>query len=130
MMQDGLFFLLLLFFIELAETSQYKGMTFSIAVNNLYRLYKQQFFRFLLFHTSLVYVIYITVNYELFNIWTVTIILTKAADFCMKLYLFRRIDQRGYFNLESYGMGDIVLDWKLRYLSVVVYVGLFIPGVF
>jgi len=129
-MQDGLFLLLLLFFIEMAETAQYQGATFNKAVNNLYGIYKHRPFRFVLFHASLMYMLYITVSYDLLNIWTLTIILTKMADLGMKLYLFRKIDQAGYFSLESYGVEDIVLDWKLRYLSVVIYTGLFIPGVF
>lgn len=129
-MQESLFLLLLLFFIELAETSQYRGTTFNEAVNNLYALYKHHRLRFMLFHTSLAFVLYVAAAYDLVNIWTVSIILTKAADLSMKLYLFKKIDKGGYFDIRGYGVEDIVLDWKIRYLSVVVYTGLFIPALF
>lgn len=129
-MQESLFLLLLLFFIELAETSQYRGHTFNEAVNNLYVLYKHHLLRFLLFHSSLVFVLYVAAVYDLVNIWTVSIILTKAADLSMKLYLFKKIDKGGYFDIQVYGVEDIVLDWKIRYLSVVVYTGLFIPALY
>lgn len=129
-MQESLFLLLLLFFIELAETSQYRGHTFNEAVNNLYVLYKHHLLRFLLFHSSLVFVLYVAAAYDLVNIWTVSIILTKAADLSMKLYLFKKIDKGGYFDIQEYGVEDIVLDWKIRYLSVVVYTGLFIPALY
>ena len=74
--------------------------------------------------------LYVSASYDLVNIWTVSIILAKTADLSMKLYLFKKIDKGGYFNLENYGVEDIVLDWKLRYLSVIVYTGLFIPALF
>ncbi len=129
-MDESLFLLLILFFIELAETSQYRGHTFSEAVNNLYVLYRRHRIQFLLFHTSLAYVFYVAVSYDLVNIWTVSILLAKGADFMMKLYLFKKIETGGYFNIEEYGVSDLVLDWKIRYLSVIVYTGLFIPALF
>lgn len=129
-MPETLFLLLILFFIELAETSQYRGITFNEAVNNLYGLYRHHKIQFLLFHSSFVYVLYVSVSYELVNIWTVSILLAKGADFIMKLYLFKKIEAGGYFNIEHYGVADMILDWKIRYLSVIVYTGLFIPALF
>ena len=127
-MQEALFLLLLLFFIELAETAQYRGHTFNEAINNLYTLYKRHILKFVLFHSSLAYLLYVTATYDLVNIWTISIILTKMADIATKFYLFKKIDQGGYFNIEQFGVPDVVLDWKLRYLSVIVYTGLFIPA--
>lgn len=129
-MDERLFLLLILFFIELAETAQYKGHTFNEAINNLYLLFRRHRVRFLFFHSSLVYVTYLSVTYDLLNIWTLSILLAKMADVGMKLYLFKKIETGGYFNIEQYGVADMVLDWKIRYLSVIVYTGLFIPAVF
>lgn len=130
MMDNTLFLLALLFFIEVAETTQYKGETFNQAINTLYHIYKERRVEFFMYHFSFFYVLYVSFEYDLLNFWTVTILLTKAADFSLKLYLFKKIDEGGYFTLETYGMPDMVLDWKIRYLSVIVYTGLFIPGFF
>ena len=73
---------------------------------------------------------YVGISYDLFNIWTVSIVLTKGADLATKLYLFKKIKTGGYFNIEQYGVEDMVLDWKIRYLSVILYTGLFIPALF
>ena len=129
-MDEHLFLLLILFFIEVAETAQYRGHTFNAAINNLYTLYKHHRIQFLLFHSSLAYVLYVTLTYDLLNIWTLSILLTKGADVGMKFYLFRKIEHGGYFNIEQYGVEDVSLDWKIRYLSVIVYTGLFIPALF
>jgi len=129
-MDERLFLLLILFFIELGETAQYRGHTFNEAINNLYAVYRHHRIQFLLFHSSLVYVLYVSLSYDLLNIWTLSILLTKGADIGMKFYLFKKIDRGGFFNIEQFGVEDITLDWKIRYLSVVVYTGLFIPALF
>ena len=127
---DGLFLLLILFFIELAETTQYNQKTFNDIINNLYILYTKNILKFILFHSFLLYVIYISFEHTLFNIWTISIILTKLCDLGIKLYLFKKIDNNGYFNIEDYGITNSEVDWKIKYLSVVIYTGLFIPAVF
>lgn len=128
-MESALFLLLLLFFIELAETTQYQGATFDAALNRLYHIAATRPWQFLLYHSSLGYVLYVAFAYELLNIWTVSIILTKVLDLAIKLYLFAKIRRGGYFSLAQYGMEDMPLDWKLRYFSVVLYTGLFIPAI-
>ena len=129
-MDNALFLLLLLFFIELAETTQYQGRNFDEAVHNLYQLYHVRKIQFLLYHSSLVFILYVTLTYELINIWTFSIILTKLADVMTKFYLFRKIDAGEFESFSQYGLGDVPLNWKLRYFSVVLYTGMFIPALF
>ena len=129
-MDNALFLLLLLFFIELAETTQYQGRNFDEAVHNLHRLYHMRKMQFLLYHSSLVFILYVTLVYDLINIWTFSIILTKLADVTTKFYLFRKIDAGEFESFSQYGLGEVPLNWKLRYFSVVLYTGMFIPALF
>ena len=129
-MDNALFLLLLLFFIEVAETTQYQGRNFDEAVHNLYRLYHSRRLQFLFYHSSLIYMLYVMTAYDLVNAWTLSIILTKLADVMTKFYLFKKIDSGEFESFAQYGLGDVPLNWKLRYFSVVLYTGLFIPALF
>ena len=112
------------------QKAQYNQKTFNDIINNLYILYTKNILKFILFHSSLLYVIYISFEHTLFNIWTISIILTKLCDLGIKLYLFKKINNGGYFNIEDYGVNNSEVDWKIKYLSVFIYTGLFIPAVF
>jgi len=126
---DNLLIILLLFFIELAETAQYNGKTFNDVINGMYAIYKNNIFHFMLFNSSLLYVLYISFEHAFFNIWSLSIVLMKLSDLAIKIYLFKKIDKEGYFNIEGYGVSDIAIDWKIKYFSVILYTALFIPAV-
>lgn len=129
-MDNALFLLLLLFFIELAETNQYQGRNFDEAIHNLHAIYRSKRWQFVLYHSSLAYMLYISAAYDLINLWTLSIMLTKMADIMTKLYLFKKIESGEFEGLKEYGLGELPLNWKLKYFSVVLYTGLFIPALF
>ena len=126
---DNLLIIALLFFIELAETSQYKGSTFNDVIKSLHLLYKRNIFQFILFNSSLFYVIYISFEHTIFNIWSLTIILMKLSDLAVKIYLFKIIEKEGELNIGGFKMDSIQIDWKMKYFSVPFYTGLLILAI-
>lgn len=123
---DILFVVLLLFFIELAEATQYKGDTLGEVLKNLCELYKKSIFNIIIFNSSLIYILYVSFEYQIFNFWIVLIVLMKISDFFVKLYLFEKMDSQNAFNTILLDFNKTAFDWKLKYFSMFFYTSLLI----
>ncbi|MDQ1340100.1 MAG: hypothetical protein QG567_1257 [Campylobacterota bacterium] len=123
---DILFVVLLLFFIELAEATQYKGDRLGEVLSGLCELYKKSIFNIIIFNSSLIYILYVSLEYRIFNFWIALIVLMKISDFFVKLYLFEKMDKQNAFNAILSDFNNIIFDWKLKYFSMFFYTSLFI----
>lgn len=128
---DRLSDVLLLFFIEIVEANQQKGNTFSQLVNYLHGLFRSRPFRFLLLHTSMLYVAYLVFVQGIANGWTGTLLFIKGVDLLLKLNLFWKIGKSGEpFSTERlYGAPDVGITPWMRYAGAVFYTFLLAMGI-
>jgi len=110
--------LLILFFIELAEGSLIKGDSFKEAIIYLNEIFKTQKIKFILMHTSLVYVLFLVSFYKIKGIGVTLVLVFKGLDLLIKLkILFNQVYQNNLFDTAP----DIKIDNHLRYAGAFIY---------
>lgn len=123
-------FIIVLFVLEIIEISWQKGDTFKSYTQNLHRLYSKNIVLFFALHPTIYFVLALVLQYEIFNFFTLSILLLKVFDMVFKISLMSGIDNKEKNTVwMELLQQDVPLAKGLKYFGLVLYPTLFYFGI-
>ncbi|WP_200763482.1 hypothetical protein [Nitrosophilus alvini] len=92
-MENIIIYVTILLLLELYEASWQKGTNFAEIFSNIYNRYQKGIFQFFLSHPSFYFVLFVSIKYNIYNFWMMTILFLKFLDIVFKLSIIGKLEK-------------------------------------
>ncbi len=110
--------------LELFELYIQKADTLKEMIDNLYFYYNRNVFLFFLVHPTFYYVLGVTLYFDTFNLYSITILVLKAFDIFFKMELIKQRYYEPVMDAELEKMMELKITLGIKLLSLFTYVPL------
>ena len=110
--------------LEILEIYIQKADTLKEMIDNLYHYYNKSVFIFFLIHPSFYYVLGVTIYFNSFNFYSITILVLKAFDIFFKIELIKQRYYETVMDIELEKMMELKIPLSMKFLSLISYVPL------
>ena len=115
-------FVFLLVILEFIEISWQKGRTLKELLAYNYMTYEYSVLYYFFKHTSFIFLLFVIIYTNVYNVYTITIIVMKFADISFKLYIIDNIKKHGdKYIIELFNSQDFEITPVLRYSNMIIY---------
>ena len=115
---------IMMILLEIFELYIQKANTLKEMIDNLYHYYNKTVFLFFLIHPTFYYVLGVTLYFDTFNFYSITILMLKAFDLFFKIELIKQRYYEPVMDAELEKMMDLKITLGIRLLSLFTYVPL------
>ena len=118
---NSMIFVIGLFFaLELFEANWQHSKTLYGILENNYKIYKKSVFLYFLMNPTFFFSLYITISYNIFNIYMDIVIVLKFLDIAFRLNLMKKITNNE--DIKRIIPFNIDMSGLMSYINVVLYV--------
>ena len=110
--------------LEILEIYIQKADTLKEMIDNLYHYYNKSVFIFFLIHPSFYYVLGVTIYFNSFNFYSITILVLKAFDIFFKIELIKQRYYETVMDIELEKMMKLKIPLSMKFLALISYVPL------
>ncbi len=110
--------------LEIFELYIQKADTLSEMIDNLYHYYNKTIFLFFLIHPTFYYVLGVTLYFDSFNFYSMTILILKAFDLFFKMELIKQRYYEPIMDAELEKMMELKIPLNMKFLTLISYVPL------
>ncbi len=110
--------------LEILEIYIQKADTLKEMIDNLYHYYNKSVFLFFLIHPSFYYVLGVTIYFNSFNFYSITILVLKAFDLFFKIELIKQRYYETVMDIELEKMMELKIPLSMKFLALISYVPL------
>ena len=114
----------IMIFLEIFELYIQKADTLRDMIDNLYYYYNKSVFLFFLIHPTFYYVLGVTIYFDSFNFYSVTILLLKVFDLFFKISLIKERYYEPVIDEELEKMMELKMTLGVKLLSPLTYIPL------
>jgi len=122
--------ILIMVILELMEANFQKAETLGRMVEKLYRYYNKSIFLFFLIHPTFYFILFITIYFNIFDIYIITILIIKTFDIFFKIELIKQRYFRKKMDKELAKIFTMKLTSWMGFLGVFLYVPLLFMAIF
>ncbi len=115
---------IIMIFLEIFELYIQKADTLRDMIDNLYSYYNKSVFLFFLIHPTFYYVLGVTIYFDSFNFYSITILLLKVFDLFFKISLIKERYYEPVMDEELEKMMELKMTLGVKFLSPLTYVPL------
>ena len=116
--------LTIMMFLELFEIYIQRADTLKDMIHNLYSYYNRSVFLFFLVHPTFYYVLGVTLYFDTFNFYSITILVLKAFDLFFKVELIKQIYYEPVMDAELKKMMTLKMTLGVKFLAPFTYIPL------
>ncbi len=116
--------LTIMMFLELFEIYIQRADTLKDMIDNLYSYYNRSVFLFFLVHPTFYYVLGVTLYFDTFNFYSITILVLKAFDLFFKVELIKQIYYEPVMDAELKKMMTLKMTLGVKFLAPFTYIPL------
>ena len=110
--------------LELFEIYIQKADTLKEMIDNLYLYYNRSVFLFFLVHPTFYYVLGVTLYFDTFNFYSITILVLKGFDIFFKMELLKQLYYEPVMDAELENMMTLKMTLGIKFLAPLTYVPL------
>ena len=110
--------------LELFEIYIQRADTLREMIDNLYYYYNRSVFLFFLVHPTFYYVLGVTLYFDTFNFYSITILVLKALDLFFKVELIKQRYYEPVMDAELEKMMELKITLGVKFLAPFTYVPL------
>jgi len=110
--------------LELFEIYIQRADTLREMIDNLYYYYNRSVFLFFLVHPTFYYVLGVTLYFDTFNFYSITILVLKALDLFFKVELIKQRYYEPVMDAELEKMMELKITLGVKFLAPLTYVPL------
>ncbi len=110
--------------LELFEIYIQKADTLKEMIDNLYLYYNRSVFLFFLVHPTFYYVLGVTLYFDTFNFYSITILVLKGFDIFFKMELIKQLYYEPVMDAELENMMTLKMTLGIKFLAPLTYVPL------
>ena len=110
--------------LELFEIYIQRADTLREMIDNLYSYYNRSVFLFFLVHPTFYYVLGVTLYFDTFNFYSITILVLKALDLFFKVELIKQRYYEPVMDAELEKMMELKITLGVKFLAPLTYVPL------
>lgn len=118
--------ILLMMVLEFLEANLQKASTLELVIERLYGYYQKSIFLFFLAHPSFYFVIVVSLYFNLFNFFTLSVLALKSLDIFFKIEMIQQRYLRENMDEELKVMMQMKLPPWISLLGIMMYVPLMI----
>ena len=114
----------MMIFLEIFELYIQKADTLREMIDNLYHYYNKNVFLFFLIHPTFYYVLGVTIYFDSFNFYSITILVLKSFDIFFKIELIKQRYYEPVMDEELEQMMELKMTLGMKLLALFTYVPL------
>ncbi len=114
----------MMIFLEIFELYIQKADTLREMIDNLYHYYNKNIFLFFLIHPTFYYVLGVTIYFDSFNFYSITILVLKSFDIFFKIELIKQRYYEPVMDEELEQMMELKMTLSMKLLALFTYVPL------
>ncbi len=116
--------IIIMILLEIFELYIQNANTLKEMVDNLYYYYNKNIFLFFLIHPTFYYILGVTLYFDSFNFYSITILVLKAFDLFFKIELIKQRYYEPVMDKELEKMMELKITTGIKLLSLFTYVPL------